>query len=425
MIVFFIILLEIGISSILKNVITNLETLSIILVLINTIIYIVFIILNRKISKSNKIILAFAFIIRIICLFIDRYVFYLPESDSSGDTLGYNTSALHIMENIDLIKGNVYGGIYAKILGLLYYTIGYQRLFAQSLNVFIGTYLVMIVIDIIEQLKLRTKQKNILKIITAFFPQGILFSSILHREIIIAFLATLSFKYLLLWIKDGKKSNAIICFVSLLLGSSFHVGILPLIIGYICLFSFYNRKNKKVTITTGKVIIFVILSIVIIAVCVRFRGTIMTKLEGLSLESVETIMEHSKGGSAYLKGIKINGLKSILLYSLPKMIYFLFSPMPWDFRGIADIISFLINSLVYFIVLYEIIKYMTKIENKYDRKKYMYLFIGILTCIYIMSIGTYTAGTAIRHRSKIFYCLILELALIMEYNQINRKEENI
>ncbi|MEG0339736.1 MAG: hypothetical protein RR573_07440, partial [Oscillospiraceae bacterium] len=126
-----------------------------------------------------------------------------------------------------------------------------------------------------------------------------------------------------------------------------------------------------------------------------------------AIEDKEVIMNQfniSYGGSVYLKWLRAQTPLQAILFSPIKMFYLMLSPLPSGWRGLKDIVSFCADSLAYAYLLFNIIK---------NRKKSDYtsfitaMLIGVLLVIFVFGIGTWTAGTAIRHRNKIFAVILM------------------
>ena len=417
------VILEILLCLLFKNLI-NATYISFILISINLIIAYINIMLSKKINRKYKAIILISLTIRIIMVFIDQYIYSLPNSDKNGDSGAYNRTAITISNNLELLKksnNQIYGGLYSKIVGILYFCTGNQRLFVQSLNCFLEIFIVCIIGRILDMCKYLTDEnKRFVMLIVAFFPQGIMLSSILHRETIITIFVTLSMYFCLKSLKSNKFFEKILSVAFILLASMFHAGVIALIIGYLLVFSFYNAKKNKINHSITRKILFAILCLSLIFVYIKFGDVIATKLTNLDSDTLTETMERSRGGSAYLTNIKITGLNSLILYSVPKAIYFIMSPMPWDWRNIADIFTFFADSVIYVYFIISIIKYILKMKESTNKKTILFLLVGILGSIVIFGVGTYTAGAAMRHRHKLFYIIVIIYILC---KNINNKEE--
>ena len=426
MILFLSIILEILLSFILKNII-NVTDISIFLIILNLIIAYINILMSKYINKSYKTIIIISLTIRIIMLFIDQFVYSLPNSDNHGDSGGYNRAALMISENPKLIlesNKDIYGGLYSKIIGVLYFFTGNQRLFVQSINCFLAILIICIVGKILDMCKnLKYKHKVIIMLIVAFFPQGIMLSAILHRETLIALCVTLSLFYCIKSLKSNRIIEKILSILFVLLASMFHAGVIALIIGYILVYSFFSVRYRAINNSITRKMLFLFLCLGLVFIYLHFGDVIATKLTNLDTDTLADTMERNRGGSAYLTNIQITGINSMIIYSIPKTIYFILSPMPWDWRSLSDIITFFADSLIYAFFIGSIFKLILKTKEKTFKRVILFLLIGILVSIIIFGIGTFTAAAAMRHRHKLFYAIVIIYILLADFNTNNKNNE--
>jgi len=129
-----------------------------------------------------------------------------------------------------------------------------------------------------------------------------------------------------------------------------------------------------------------------------------------------------RGDAAYLTNLKTENPLELVLHGPIKMLYFLSSPLPWDWRGIIDIISFLYDGIIYLpLILYSVANF-----KKYVRGNPLSIgvFLMLITTVFIFGIGVNNAGTAMRHRYKIFY-LIFILFLMVFNKKKNKALKNI
>lgn len=410
MIILFTMLFEMFILSFFKA--TSNNFLAIAFVILNIIVYFFEITLNKKIDKFQKVLLIFGILIRNILLFIDCYVTYLPHS--GADSIGYYNSMLQIGENIELILKDVYGGLFSKIFGMACYIIGDQKAFIQSLNILLSYFTCLICIYIINDFKIKEKNKKILDILLIFLPQTLIFSSIMMREMFITFLVTVSLFYCLKWIKNKKLLYKALTLIFVVFAALFHAGVIFLIAGYMAIFLLYNHKNNRIELNLLKIILMIVCVDLCLYVYVNYADILFPKIADSSFENMSESMTNTRGGSAYLSNVTIDNFTDLIIFMIPKTIYFMFSPMPWDWRGFMDIFSFMADSLIYLCLIVGIIKNYKEIQSN-KKVILLILLIGALITIIVFGIGTMTAGTAIRHRHKLFYYILIMYGLSIAY----------
>ena len=109
------------------------------------------------------------------------------------------------------------------------------------------------------------------------------------------------------------------------------------------------------------------------------------------------------GGSSYAR--YVGDAKTpvrMLIYAIPRFMYYLFSPFPWQWRGFKDIMTFLMSSAVYLLIFIDAFRYL-RIADKKDEKRNLLLAILLIALVTtaIFSWGVVNTGTATRHRDKI------------------------
>ena len=175
-----------NVFAILKPIIKDLEIASIILIGINFLFYIVEI---TKYKSDYRSLFLFAYIIRVVAMFWDIYAEHIyPLPHSGVDSVRYFYYASLVSSNLELLKGPIYGSIYTKMLGLIFYITSPQRLIGQYINTLLGTTIIIIVYKILDVIEInnRTLKRSIA--LLAFAPHSIIFSGILLRENLVNFL---------------------------------------------------------------------------------------------------------------------------------------------------------------------------------------------------------------------------------------------
>ena len=439
MIILIVVSIEILINGILKNCINFNGINQVLLCIINFLILYYIIFKNNIISKRQKRILSIALLCRIVCLFIDEFCFRIPLNND--DATNFDEIAKTISKNMNiLLENNIYGGMYSKFLGVIYYCFGNARLFSESINVifsFETMYLIYTVIN--KRIFKNDKVKLLLELFVSFFPLTIIFSVCLMREAVTIFLITLSLKYCIDYLEKNKFYQIFISFCSIMIATMLHSGNIFIIIGYVLVFSFYNFKEKKVKLKIKSFVIFIITIGIIVSIIFLFPNIFFTKFaiemrsnekkqeneihlsENIEQENIEytgfkknlknnpvtrAIEKEGRGNSVYIGKRTVNNIGDFILYSCEKVIYFMFAPMPWNWRGIFDFIVFFSDSCIYLICIISILYKIPKL-GKNKCILVLFLLIGIILTIALYSIGTSNAGTALRHRHKFLYYLII------------------
>lgn len=400
---------------------TNIDTISTLIVAINTIIFTIVIVKHTK-NKSEYMILFFAYVIRIAVLYWDIYgrgIFVLPSSGLDSEL--FHNNAVAFANGL----GAARGGMYSELVGYIYKLFGEQRILAQYFNIILSIYTIVIIKDIIEYLVTDKKLRYYMLATVSFLPNFIIMSSILLRESIIIFFIALSLSFFIKWWKSGSLFMFTISLILTLMAALFHSGSIAPAIAYVLCYIFYSPKKEKYSInikTVGVAIIFVLLYL---AVDTIFGDVLFTRFEGF--ESVEDVTGNTagrvSGGAAYLVNMQPDSLLSVILYTPIRMFYFLVSPLPWDWRGFNDIFGFVFNATFYMLSLFYVFRAL-RIKND-SRNLIIALLIMAICCTLMFAWGVSNAGTALRHRDKFLGIYAVMLAVSINSLQVRKLNRNI
>jgi hypothetical protein len=102
------------------------------------------------------------------------------------------------------------------------------------------------------------------------------------------------------------------------------------------------------------------------------------------------------GGAAYPDWLLPNEYFDFLSLTFPRIIYFFFSPFPWDVRKLNQLLG-LIDSFIYMYLIYQIYKGFILRRSVLKLNKF-FVILGILFIVYSWGVSNY--GTGLRHRAK-------------------------
>ncbi|KKK33915.1 hypothetical protein WN59_09920 [Salinicoccus sediminis] len=357
-----------------------------------------------------------SFIVRIILMLVDLYgrdVFEIPHS--GNDTENFYRTGVMVSENLSMLGESVYGGVYSHMLGILFNIYGDDRLFAQYLNILIAMTAILIVIRIFRMLGIPHRVQLMLVLVMGFFPHSLIFSGILLRESIISLMVVMSLYCFIRWFKDKERAGAVLSVVLVLLGASFHSAIIGMLLGYLFGFIFYRHDEKAFRFTLESVVPFsifaLILTYILVFPSIVSGLPIFNKVDQV-LNNNDNIYEaftSTRGDTAYLSGLEVNNLFQVILFAPVKIVYFIASPMPWSIRNFNDLISFFLDGVFY---LFSLAIFVRNIDVIRKRPILGILLISIFAGWLIFGLGISNAGTALRHRFKFFYMVIVALGVI-------------
>ena len=396
-----------------------------------SIVYIIFIAINSiaivfAAAKLNKVVFApfcLGYGARLVILFFDQYT--LALSNMNGDIQAYFSAALEYYANPNVMGAG--GGMYSKVLGFILRVIGPSHLMAAYTNVLLGMTTMYLLCKVLQLVKVSDKVQRIAVLWLALFPYSIYSSTVVYRETVIAALFMASVYCATRWFIQPGIKWILCCLVSVGLAAMFHAGSVVLAIGYFLIFIFYVPGKKKFVIRRDSVAVFLVILAGIAAVVYNpslFLGKFMSAMEDSS--SIIQQFNRNTGGSAYLTWLRASTLTDVILGSPLKAIYFAFSPIPMDWRGIVDAVTFAVDSLSYFYCIAYTIRHMKQSPYK---SLIVALLCSVIAAIFVFGIGTWTAGTAIRHRNKIFAVILAMFALstisTSPQKQLNSKQAKL
>lgn len=380
-----------------------------------TIIYIGLIALNSsfilltavKLKKYAGFPFVVAYMVRLAALLFDDWTSFL--TNMNGDIEAYYKAAIQFSENPSAPSS--YGGMYSKVLGVIFQFTGPSKLMGAYINLLLGMSTIYLVVKVLEKIQIKQKSKTIILYWIGLFPYSIYNSSVVYRETIISFLFTVSCYFAIQWFSKQNMKYMLLCLAPAAATALFHAGSIVFMLGYFFVFMFYVPSKHAFVIRKDSVATFAVI-VVVIGVVVLNPNLFLGKFLGAMQDSDAIVQQFNRntGGSAYLSWLQVSSVPQAILWSPLKAFYFMFSPIPFDWRNIVDAVTFLIDSMSYLYLLTFIVRHM-------KTSKYSFLligsFIGVLAAAFVFGMGTWTAGTAIRHRNKIFAVILIMYALSM------------
>ena len=254
-------------------------------------------------------------------------------------------------------------------------------------------------------------QKKVL-LIAVLFPNSIIMSSIFLRESFPTFFIAISILCFVKWMNDYKQINFIGAIIFLLIASIFHSAVIGISMGYIFSYLLYDYKTNRFKFSIKTIFLFALVILVVFTLYFKFNDLIFSKFKGV--EGIDDILEKAsrpgQGGSGYLKEITLTNPIQIFIYGPIRSLYFIGSPVPFDWRGLSDVLTFITDSLLYLGTIFLFIKNYRYIKR--NKPLIISLFVMILGVTFIFGIGVGNAGTAMRHRQKLIVPFLSLLSLV-------------
>lgn len=375
-----------------------------------------------------------ALILRVLFAIIDEYFFILPSSKMDAWTyeyLAYNYSQEYGL-NIFSILFNGDSYFLSKLISIFYTLFERSSLMANMLSVVFGTLAVFLVYRLTFNL---WGERAALKAgwFITLFPTSILFSSIVMREIYIVFFLTYALIHCIDFLKKKRLINFLKLSVGFIFAALFHG---PIFIGYLLFLSYtfikiliennffiHFKKSKIYSLLVlplllmplityllgyysipklGKVDNFVFFKedITNINAEYKFGDIIIWKIKRATAST-----NNNELGAQFPSWTKPNNILELIYLSPIRLIYFIYSPFPWDIKRLNHLIGAL-DAFFYIYLTFCIIKNYKKLS----RNPYLvFLAIILLGYLLIYSYGVGNFGTGIRHRFK-FIIILLAIA---------------
>lgn len=405
-------------SFLFKSFINN-ELLSNILVTFDSLLIILFIFPGTK-KDIVKFIFFIFFLLRIFLLYVDYYgKEFVNVFHSGGDSERFYLWGIDISKNLSMMNEISYTR-YTDFLGILYWFIGDQRLFSQFINVILGMWSIFVLYKILDLFNFKDSKKLFFLALYGFYPQNIILSSILLREALIQFFFIYSIFFFSKWLMTNNKINIFLTLLFVLLCSLFHSGMLLSLLVYGYMFLFLDISTHRFKYSFKRLTIFFLCCGLSFAFIARDSSLLNEKFSILQtnendsslIEKYKSNSGNEEGGSNYLQNYEISSAFDFITLVPLKCIYFIFSPMPYDVRGIGDIAAVLIDSSFYYFLFLKIIWSRKLISINLFRIFPKIFFILFLIVSLGFAVGTENSGTAMRHRAKIFPALLMAVIII-------------
>lgn len=351
--------------------------------------------LGRMNLTADQVMIAFTgYLIRIAVMLVDIYASeYVTIMHSGSDALGFwkASGELYTTGTTEIDSS------YAQLLSGFYHVMGQNRLLAQYVNIlfFVGT--VFVVLYTCRKFCVQEKYVTWVLLFLCFLPNYIVISSILLRESAMVFFDTFSFYLFLCWMENNRIAYMLAAFVAAMPAIILHSGAMGMWAGFLLVGLFWNAKKQKKGITwiTICLLVLVMTGIAVIELIPDLRDLLMVYFPSeLTIESI-TGRYFVPGGSDYLMDLEVHTWGGVAIWTVIRMIYFVLSPMPMDWRGFGDAAAFCMDSLPVFVMFCGIMK------EIHDNKNKPRIFSGLAACLAVCAIfawGTSNAGTAMRHR---------------------------
>jgi 4-amino-4-deoxy-L-arabinose transferase-like glycosyltransferase len=363
-------------------------------------------------------ILIVAFFLRILLIYIGNNIFSLP--DSGADAKKFEAYAWNYAKEGFLNVFNYYRGpdssFISFFIAIFYSLFGRSFLLAQSFSLFFGMGSIFLGWIIAKKVWDDHTARKVGWFL-ALFPSFILYSVLILREVYAIFFLLIAILGIVNWYKKKDFLSLVTISLGFVAATFFHGG---MIVGAIIFFVIVGIQTIKRTLKSLMNLhfhskSFILTILILISLTYYVSGKISLPKLGTFHETIDLnrISELAKittrssndsiDGASYPEWVKINSPTELFYKGPIRMLFFIFSPLPWHINKITQIVG-LFDSILYMYLSFLIFKNRKQIWKDPTLKS---IFIIFLSYIFVFGIVVGNFGTSIRHRVKFVYILIL------------------
>ena len=346
--------------------------------------------------KPVSVPLALGYLMRMGLLFFDLYgrsIYSLPNSGSDSEMFYEQGMQLAIYGTTSR------DGAFVRLLGSAFAWLGYSRIYVQFLLLLLSVVAIHALNRILEEELVSQPIRVKTMYLVCLLPNFAILSSIFLRESVVTILIALSVLCFLRWLRGGKEHWFWLAFALAFGGASFHTGSVAVAVGYILVRFFYHRDRQVFAFSWKNILPAVLFFMVFLYLFVNYGDWFFGKI--VKIDGIEDIATgRGLGGSSYAAYVGDSStVWNMIRYTPARVLYFLFSPFPWQWRGISDIIAFAFNSMFYIWTLVRAFRYL-KVGYLQYRSEVIALLLIAMCTLFVFGWGVSNTGTAVRHRDK-------------------------
>jgi hypothetical protein len=349
---------------------------------------------------------------RIFLMFWSEYcshIFVLPNSGTDEMTYYYNAMS-------NLVKGTEFEG-YAKFFAWQARIFGLSKIYGKFINVLFSASAILILRQILIECNVRYSVAVTTIALACFLPNFAITSCLLLRESAVVLLVAVSSYFLLRWWNRSHPEALILSLAASVAAAWLHSGMIAYTLGILCVAVISRRtiRGRQFSLTSPRTVLLTALTVTVLLLALINSGsTLASYFRGVdSLEDIVAVSDaYEDGGSAYNANIVSNESTVGFIINTPvRMFYFMFAPLPWNWRSAADIIAFVFSGLFYGYVFFKAASLALK-GGRYPLISAAFLI--MLLVVMIFGWGVSNSGTALRHRDKMVIHFLLVFALLQE-----------
>ena len=241
--------------------------------------------------------------------------------------------------------------VYSKIVAYIYILFGPIMRIPVFYNIMASVLADVFFFKVLVELRIQPKYIKLFTVIFMLLPWRNVLSMFMVREAFPTFLVVISIYFYIRWWKYSKEKFFIYAIISSIFSMAFHSGLVAIPTVIMISYILYDPSQSK-WIFNFKTVYKLIAIVLVIGIILTVFGDVILYKFALVFSSEADLSEWSNriingAGSNYLADFSYARINDVILQLPLRMVYLLFSPMPWDWRGISDVLAFGIDSSVY------------------------------------------------------------------------------
>lgn len=358
-------------------------------------------------------------VVRIGFVLFDQFVMTLP--DHGSDALNFHLQAIAWSQHGFLGMLENFPGpttyFYAWLLAFFYSIFEPSVLLSQSISVLLGGGIILMGAKIAQAIAGR-RAAFISAWLIALFPTLILYSSIPLREPFVVFFFLVALYGSVIWYKYNRITGVWTSLFGFTLATFFHGAFAIGALGFLGILVFRSVKRsisggQANKLRSTSIVISMLAPIALVAlvaggVAIPKLGSVISALDA---EKIISIVNYSaRDGAAYPAWTQPNTPVELVVKSPVRVVYFLFSPFPWDVSQPRHLIG-LFDGFFYLGIFFFLFLKRRSIPNE---SKFLALLVFPIILAFALAIGNF--GTGIRHRAK-----FVSLFLVVVSSVVSKK----
>lgn len=304
--------------------------------------------------------------------------------------------------------------LFALVFGKLFKIVGISRLLAEFFVVMFSMIAIYYTCLALQNFGIDNRRISIAMLLYSLLPNNIFMSAVLLRESIIYMFESIGLYRISIWFTKRSNVNLCIAIIDFLFASAFHTGCIGFVFGLVILQFIFDNNIKEFKINLHGALLCVVFLFLFVFLYTNYGDVFFGKIKNVN-DIADIASGEALGLSSYSKYVGDSSTPiRMLIYTIPRIFYFLFSPLPWQWRGINDVLAFCFNSVFFLYVSIKTYKTMKEKRIKSQDIVLLKCIIIVLTmAIFIFAWGTQNSGTALRHREKMTPFIISLFSIII------------